>query len=232
LLVRQFFLLFFIINSVRSFLLSHEEQRRIVACGSFDRLMVASTALTIASFQQINTPAHQAKTRWHGNRAGYFEISHQDASLARFSNAADKTGLKTTGITKGPFGVGCLLKMSSGNHYYEVLVDGAMARGCCWAGWRRAANGSGCVPERTQRLSGMRFCRPSGICQGSAGNDKAESLHSGVQGRRSVIKVGCFVAALRGRQKGQSASTPTNFPFLDDTFKIGLSGRRGPRTQR
>jgi hypothetical protein len=41
------------------------------------------------------------------------------------SNAADRLGLKTTGITKGPFGVGCLLKMSSGHQDYEVLVDSA-----------------------------------------------------------------------------------------------------------
>ena len=31
--------------------------------------------------------------------------------------------MKTTGIGKGPFGAGCLLKMSSGNRDYELLVS-------------------------------------------------------------------------------------------------------------
>jgi hypothetical protein len=59
------------------------------------------------------------------NRAASFAISPRDyLSLGRFSNAADKFGLKSTGITKGPFGQGALLKLSSSNHDYEVLVDG------------------------------------------------------------------------------------------------------------
>jgi hypothetical protein len=45
---------------------------------------------------------------------------------AKFSNAADKLGLKTTSIGRGPFiGVGCCLKLS-GNHNYEVLLNGGV----------------------------------------------------------------------------------------------------------
>jgi hypothetical protein len=54
-----------------------------------------------------------------------FGISEREiTALAKFSNAADKLGLKTTGIGKGPFGVGCLLKMS-GKADYEVILNGA-----------------------------------------------------------------------------------------------------------
>jgi hypothetical protein len=67
-----------------------------------------------------------AGARLHGNRVGYFGVTHREyAALARFSNAAKKLGLETTGISKGPFGVGCLLKMSSGKADYEVLLNGA-----------------------------------------------------------------------------------------------------------
>jgi hypothetical protein len=61
--------------------------------------------------------------RWHTDRADYFaSISQREyLSLARFSLRAEAIGLKTTGIGKGPFGAGCLLKMSRG---YEALVDG------------------------------------------------------------------------------------------------------------
>jgi hypothetical protein len=47
-------------------------------------------------------------------------------ALGRFSLAADKLpGVKTTAVTKGPLGQGALLKLSSPDHDYEVLVDGA-----------------------------------------------------------------------------------------------------------
>ena len=59
------------------------------------------------------------------NRGGHVGISQREYfGLAGFANAAEKLGVKTTGITKGPFNRGSLLKMSSGNHDYEVLVDG------------------------------------------------------------------------------------------------------------
>jgi hypothetical protein len=74
--------------------------------------------------QKTAAPAGPAKTRWHGNRAGSFGITRREyVALGKFSNAAEKLGLETTNISKGPFGRGCLLKMSSGNHDYEVLVD-------------------------------------------------------------------------------------------------------------
>jgi hypothetical protein len=80
----------------------------------------------VTAVQTINTPGHQAKTRWHGNRVGHFGISHREyAALARFSTAADKAGVKTSKIGRGPFNQGCLLQLSSSNHNYEVLVDGA-----------------------------------------------------------------------------------------------------------
>jgi hypothetical protein len=40
-----------------------------------------------------------------GDRVGYFGISRREfVALAKFSNAAEKIGLETTGISKGPFG--------------------------------------------------------------------------------------------------------------------------------
>jgi hypothetical protein len=69
--------------------------------------------------------AYAARTRWHGNRVGYFGISRQEyVALAKSCNAAEKLGTETTGVGKGPFRVGCLLRLSGGNHDYELLVDG------------------------------------------------------------------------------------------------------------
>jgi hypothetical protein len=57
-------------------------------------------------------------------RVSYFGISAREyTSLAKFSSAADKLGLKTTSIGRGMFGTGCVLQMS-GNHNYEVVLDG------------------------------------------------------------------------------------------------------------
>jgi hypothetical protein len=54
----------------------------------------------MTAVQTINAPAHQANV----NRAGYFAISAREyTSLAKFSNAADKRGLKTAGISRGPY---------------------------------------------------------------------------------------------------------------------------------
>jgi hypothetical protein len=79
----------------------------------------------MTAVQTINTPAHQAKTRWHGNRAGYFGITDREYfALGRFSTAADKAGLKTVSIGRGAFGVGCCMKMSGKAADYEVMVDG------------------------------------------------------------------------------------------------------------
>jgi hypothetical protein len=47
-------------------------------------------------------------------------------ALGKFSNAADKLGLKTTSIGRGPLlGVGCRLQLS-GNYNYEVLLNGGI----------------------------------------------------------------------------------------------------------
>jgi hypothetical protein len=57
------------------------------------------------------------------NRAASLGISPREyLSLGRFSNAADKFGLQTTAITKGPFGAGARLTMSSGSTNYELDV--------------------------------------------------------------------------------------------------------------
>ena len=56
-----------------------------------------------------------AGPRRYGSKAGFFAISLREyVALARFSSKAEAIGVKTTGITKGPFGAGCLLKMSKG----------------------------------------------------------------------------------------------------------------------
>jgi hypothetical protein len=58
-------------------------------------------------------------------RAKALGLSPRDyLGLGRLSNAADKFGVRATEITKGPFGQGALLKLSSGNNHYELLVDG------------------------------------------------------------------------------------------------------------
>jgi hypothetical protein len=57
--------------------------------------------------------------RWHSNQFGIGQREY--LALVRFSSKAEAIGLKTTGIGKGPFGAGCLLKMSKG---YEALIDG------------------------------------------------------------------------------------------------------------
>ena len=49
-------------------------------------------------------------------------ISH----LGKFSNDADKFGLKTTSVGKA-LGLGCRLQLSSSNHNYEVLLNGGIA---------------------------------------------------------------------------------------------------------
>jgi hypothetical protein len=59
------------------------------------------------------------------NRAASLRLSPREyLSLGRFSNAADQLGIKSTGISKGPFGQGCLLKLSGKAGQYEVHLDG------------------------------------------------------------------------------------------------------------
>jgi hypothetical protein len=57
--------------------------------------------------------------------AAYYGLTPRDyLALKRFSIAADNLGVKSNAISKGPL-QGALLKLSSGNNNYEVLVDGA-----------------------------------------------------------------------------------------------------------
>lgn len=58
--------------------------------------------------------------------ANYFGLSPQEyVSAARVSSKAEaELGLKTTAITKGPFGSGCLLKLAGARHEYELYLDG------------------------------------------------------------------------------------------------------------
>jgi hypothetical protein len=78
--------------------------------------------------QQQTIQKSAAKPWFHHNQAAHFKISTRDyLNLGKFSNAADKLGLKSTGITKGPFGSGCLLKMSGGAHTYELLLGNGSA---------------------------------------------------------------------------------------------------------
>jgi hypothetical protein len=72
--------------------------------------------------QTLNSAAIAARN----TRANALGLNPRDyLGLGRFSLAADKAGLKSTGITKGPLGQGALLKLSGAEHNYEVLVDGA-----------------------------------------------------------------------------------------------------------
>jgi hypothetical protein len=64
------------------------------------------------------------KTRLRGTVGDYFGLNAREyIALGKFSNALDPIGVKTTGIGKGPFGQGCLLKLS-GKAQYEVHVVG------------------------------------------------------------------------------------------------------------
>jgi hypothetical protein len=66
-------------------------------------------------------PAIAARNR----RAAAVGLDPRDyLGLGRFSNAAEKLGVKATGLSKGPLGQGARLELSSSNHKYEVLVDG------------------------------------------------------------------------------------------------------------
>jgi hypothetical protein len=79
---------------------------------------------TINKQKPVAPDPRSGVARLYGARAGYFGITHREYfALGKFSNAADGLGLKTTGIGRGPFGVGCLLQLSSSNHHYEVLVN-------------------------------------------------------------------------------------------------------------
>jgi hypothetical protein len=64
-------------------------------------------------------------TRWRRtNRVGYSGISrHEFPALARFTSQAEALGFKMA-VGKGPFGVGCRLKMSKGNRDYELVLNG------------------------------------------------------------------------------------------------------------
>lgn len=58
-------------------------------------------------------------------RAAALGLSPRDyLSLGQFANALEPIGVKTTGITKGPFNQGCLLKLSGKAGQYEVHLDG------------------------------------------------------------------------------------------------------------
>jgi hypothetical protein len=60
------------------------------------------------------------------SRAAAVGLSPRDyLSLGRLSIAAEKFGVKATGLTKGPLGQGARLELASSNHNYEVLVNGA-----------------------------------------------------------------------------------------------------------
>jgi hypothetical protein len=65
------------------------------------------------------------KTRLRGTTGDYLGLTIREyIALGKFSSALDPFGVKTTGIGKGPFGVGCLLKVSGKAGQYEVHVDG------------------------------------------------------------------------------------------------------------
>jgi len=71
--------------------------------------------------QMLDNAAVAARNK----NAAYYRVSPRDyLDLGHFSIAADKLGVKSTAITKGPFGQGALLKLTSGSNHYEVLVDG------------------------------------------------------------------------------------------------------------
>src|SRR5438132_14375532 len=83
--------------------------------------MDVPTKSMMTAVQTINAPATIAA---RNNRAASFGISPRDyLSLGRFSNAANKFGVKTVSIGRGAFGVGCQLQLSSSNHNYEVRVN-------------------------------------------------------------------------------------------------------------
>ena len=92
--------------------------------------------------------APPARTRWHSNQFGISPRAY--VALAKFSNAAEKLGVKTTAITQGMFGSGCRIQLC-GKADYEVLVDGAgMTLGRVEADGRRiklAQGSSGTEPE-------------------------------------------------------------------------------------
>jgi hypothetical protein len=58
-------------------------------------------------------------------RAAALGLNPRDyLALGRLSIAAGRLGVKATALSKGPLGQGALLKLSSPDHNYEVLVDG------------------------------------------------------------------------------------------------------------
>jgi len=58
-------------------------------------------------------------------RASLYGLSQREYfSLGKFSNDADRFGLKTVGIARGMFGTGCVLQMSGKAADYEMVLDG------------------------------------------------------------------------------------------------------------
>jgi hypothetical protein len=74
-------------------------------------------------------------------------------ALGKFSNDADKLGLKTVSIGRGPLlGVGCCLKMS-GKADYEVLVrNGQVLLGKVEASGKRVRLAEGADSEATWNM--------------------------------------------------------------------------------
>ena len=57
-----------------------------------------------------------------GKGAAYGITDREHFLLSRFSNRCDEFGLKSVSIGKGPFGVGCCLKMSGGKACQSTSV--------------------------------------------------------------------------------------------------------------
>jgi hypothetical protein len=73
----------------------------------------------VKTVQTINEPVAGV-----ARLVGYLEVSHREVTaLARLSSNAESFGVRTTAITKGPFGIGACLKLVGRKSNYELRVD-------------------------------------------------------------------------------------------------------------
>lgn len=113
--------------------------------------MLAAMARKSYSLPAIKHMQQTAKTR-HGPGAPGFAITRAEyISLGRFSNDAEKLGVKSTGLDRSLFGTGICLKLAGKSAQYEVHVrDSQLLLGKVEPGEKRVrlcaawANQAGC----------------------------------------------------------------------------------------